>query len=383
MTTSIDTAWLARCDQFARDVITPNYAAFDKDNCFPQSIHDEAWERGILNQDFPVELGGAGLDDVSACAGAELLASVCAPCTFTLGFNRGALHPILVAGTPEQQRVFVRDLLARRGYASLCLTEPDVSGSNLLGMRTTAERTDRGWVIRGAKCMVGNGGVASLYLVAARAQIRGTSRGLTFFAVPRSDAVEVSANTDKLGFRAVETPTVAFHDVEISDDHRIGDIGGGAALMLEALAAIRVGGGAVILGLVVGALRDALPWVEEREVYGGSLAHKSHVQLVLGDIYGRLLSTRQMVQRAARLRHDGQPYALDAAVAKLQASKLALDATAEVVQLFGWRGIDNAWPIQKRFRDARQTPIFEGTTEIQQLNLFRVLQTRFRETRQI
>jgi len=377
---SPDASWLQRCERFADEVIAPNFAVYDRDNAFPQAIHDAAYPRDIVNQDFPADLGGAGLDDVSACLGAERLASVCAPCTFTLGFNRGALHTVLVAGTPDQKQVFVRDLLARRGYASLCLTEPDLSGSNLMNLRTTARRTDRGWVVSGSKAMVGNGGVASLYVVAARAEVGGQSRGLTFFAVPRTDAVDVSPNTDKLGFRAVETPTVTFRDVEVSDDHRIGALGAGAALMLEALAAIRVGGGAVILGLVVGALRDALPWIDAREVYGGPLAQKSHVQLQLGDLYGRLLAARQMVLRAAELRRDGQPYGLEAAVGKLQASALALDATAAVSQLFGWRGIDNAWPIQKRFRDARQTPIFEGTTELQQLNLFRTLHTRFRDT---
>lgn len=377
---SPDASWLERCANFGDEVIAPRFAAYDRDNCFPKAIHDAAYDRGVINADFPVDLGGAGLDDVSACLGAERLASVCAPCTFTLGFNRGALHTVLVAGTSEQKQVFVRDLLARRGYAALCLTEPDLSGSNLMNLKTVARRTDRGWALSGTKAMVGNGGVASLYVVAARAEVDGQSRGLTFFAVPRTDAVEVSPNTDKLGFRAVETPTVTFRDALVSDDHRLGPVGGGAALLLEALAAIRVGGGAVILGLVVGALRDALPWVESREVYGGPLVNKSHVQLQLGDLYGRLLAARQVVLRSAELRRDGQPYGLEAAVGKLQASALALDATATVSQLFGWRGIDNAWPIQKRFRDARQTPIFEGTTELQQLNLFRTMHARFRDT---
>jgi alkylation response protein AidB-like acyl-CoA dehydrogenase len=297
-----------------------------------------------------------------------------------MGFNRGALHPVLVAGTPEQQQVFVRDLLRAGGYAALALTEPDMSGSNVMTLETTAVRTDSGWRIDGTKCMVGNAGVADLFLVLARVEDGGRSRGLGFFAVPRSAGVEVGPNTDKLGFRAVETPVVRFRGAEVGDTHRIGAPGAGPATLVETLACIRVGGAAVISGIAAGALADALPWVAERRVYGGTLGQKSHVQLQLGALYGRLLSVRQMIREAAALRDAGVPYAIEASVAKLEASKLALDATAQVSQLFGWRGIDNDWPIQKRFRDARQTPIFEGTTELQCLNLFRTLHARHRDS---
>lgn len=373
-----DEAWLDRCRRFADEVMRPAFASYDRDNSFPRSIHAAGRTWGMIDQDLPVHLGGAGLDGLSACEGAEILASVCAPSAFTLGFNRGALHPVLRAGTPAQQERFVGELVRDQGYASLCLTEPDVSGSNLMGLQTTAHRTATGWVLSGTKSMVGNAGVAELFLVLARTVVDGSARGLTFFAVPRSAAVEVGPNTDKLGFRAVETPQVRFDEVELDDDHRIGAVGSGTAVMVDTLDCIRVGGAAVILGIVVGALNDALPWIQSREVYGGTLEQKSHVQLALGDIYGRLLSTRAMVVKAAELRDAGQPYGLEAGVAKLHAAQLAQETTAKVSQLFGWRGIDGAWPIQKRFRDARQTSIFEGTSEVQQRNLFRTLQRRAR-----
>ncbi len=373
-----DAAWVARCERFARDVIEPLCADYDRENRFPKRIHEAARREGILGADFPVELGGAGLDELSAVAGSEILASACAPSAFTLGFNRGALHPVLCAGTSEQRQVFIRDLLAAEGYAALCLTEPGTSGSNLMELETTADKTGGGWVIQGHKAMVGNGGVASLFLTAVRARVAGENAGLTFFAIPRGPSVEVGENPDKLGFRAVETPDVRFHDVELSDEHRIGPVGGGAAVLLETLAAIRAGGASVILGLVAGALRDALGWVDERQVYGATLGQKSHVQLELGDLYARLLATRHLVRQVACLRRDGLPYGLEAGIAKLHASTLAVEATDRVAHLFGWRGIMGDYPIQKRFRDARQTPIFEGTSEIQRLHLYRELVTRFR-----
>lgn len=372
-------SWLARCRAFADEVIAPQHAVFDRENRFPDTIHTAAYAAQVLNQDFPIALGGAGLEDEWVVTGAEYLASVCAPTAFTLGLNRGALHPVLHAGTAEQQQRFIGDLIAQRRYAALCLTEPDVSGSNLLGLTSTAVRCPSGWRLSGTKTMVGNGGIADLFLVLARTETDGVNGGLTFFAVPRGPGVEVGENPDKLGFRSVETPTVEFRDVEVPDDHRIGRVGSGAELMLETLAAIRVGGAAVITGIVVGALRDALPWVEGRAVYGTTLIQKSHVQLQLGALYGRLQSVRTMTLDAARRRRLGAPYAEQAGIAKLHASSLAIDSTAQIAQLFGWRGVVNDYPIQKRFRDARQTPVFEGTSEIQRLNLFRQLWSRYRD----
>ena len=149
--------------------------------------------------------------------------------------------------------------------------------------------------------------------------------------------------------------------------------------MMETLDTIRVGGAAVILGIVVGALADALPWVSSRQVYGGVLASKSHIQLTLGGIYSRLELVREMVQTAARRRAAGHPYGHQAAIAKLEAAKLAIEATGEISQMFGWRGIDGRYAISKRLRDARQTTIFEGTSEVQKLNLFHQLMSRHRQ----
>lgn len=372
-------AWRAHCADFAARHIAPVSEKFDRENRFPDTVHEAADAAGLLGSDLPAAYGGGGRCDIESVLGAEALAAACAPIAFTLGFNRGALHPILAAGTEEQRARLVGGLLQARRYAALCLTEPDVSGSNLMGLRTTATRTGSGWVISGEKVMVGNGGVASLYLVLARTLVSGKPQGLTFFAVPRTAAVSVGANTDKLGFRAVETPAVTFREAQVSDADRIGTIGSGAAVMMETLDTIRVGGAAVILGIVVGALADALPWVSSRHVYGGVLASKSHIQLTLGAIYSRLELVREMVQTAARRRAAGQPYGHQAAIAKLEAAKLAMEATGEISQMFGWRGIDGRYAISKRLRDARQTTIFEGTSEVQKLNLFHQLMSRHRQ----
>lgn len=322
--------WRDKCLQFGREVVAPRYARYDEENRFPSEIHALAHEAGIPNADFSQDLGGQGLSDVDSVIGVEALASTCAATAFTLGFNRGALQPILAAGTLEQKQEFIGRLIRERRYASLCLTERS-AGSNLMETSTVAVRTQRGWILNGEKVMVGNGTVSTQYQVLARAEENGKFLGLTFFIVPRQEGVVVGPNSKKLGFRAVETPTIRFEEVELRDEHRLGQVGSGASVMLDTLHAIRVGGAATILGIVVGTLRELMPWVREREVYGGALINKSHIQLALGDFYGRLELVRGMVLEAARLRQQGEPCGHASSIAKLYASELALDVTAEAV----------------------------------------------------
>lgn len=375
----MSSSWIQQCKEFATTIITPQCMLFDRENRFPDTIHNAAIEWGILHHDFPQSLGGGGLLDTTLVQGAEILASSCAPTAFTMGFNRGALHPVIIAGTQEQKQRFVTDSIFNHKYAALCLTEPNESGSHIMNLSTVARNTSNGWMISGTKSMVGNGNVADYFLVLANVEENGKKKGLSFFVVPKDKTVSVGPNTDKIGFRAVETPTVTFTQSMIPLENQISYSGSGADILMQTLAAIRLGGSAVICGIVRGALRDVMPWIEDRQVYGGRLIQKSHIQLTLGSIYGRLLSVRQEVQRCAMLREQKQPYHTQASLAKLHAAELAIDATSEIVQMFGWRGIDNQYPIQKRYRDARQTTIFEGTSEVQKSNLFHLLWKSWRE----
>jgi alkylation response protein AidB-like acyl-CoA dehydrogenase len=367
--TDQEQVYFDRCRRFAAEIIEPHYRQYDEQKRFPTSIHAEAYNWGLINVAIPADLGGGGLSLRAAIRGGEALATVCAPTTFSLGISTGALQPILLAGTPEQKQVFVQDLLLHRGYASFCLTEEE-SGSNLMALQTRATKEGGRWIVRGTKCMVGMGTESRLFIVLAEAVVNGLSRGLTFFAVPRGPGVEVGESNDKLGFRAVPTPSVRFDDVEITDEHVIGEIGGAESTLFRALEFMRVGSSAIMLGIVSGAIEDAVSWLEQRNVHGGRLIDKSHVRIVLGDICARRLAARTVLSHAAELLDRNRPCRQESATAKLLASELAVDATEAVVQMFGWRGIDSRFSIQKRFRDARQTTIFEGTSELLRSSLF-------------
>lgn len=367
-------AWKETCRAFAREHIRPWAPVCDRENRFPAEVHAAAYERGLMNVCLPPELGGGGLSFRRMAIGGEELAAECAPTAFGMGFNHGALRPVLHAGTDAQRARFVGELLARRGYASLCLTEAGASGSNLLACETTARRSGAGWVLSGEKCMVGNGCEAELYLTLAQTEVDGRRRGPSFFAVPRGAGVEVGPNTDKLGFRCVTTPTVTFREVALTDEHLIGAPGAGEQVLLETLDFIRFGGAAVILGVVVGGLREVLEWVEGRRVHPDDpLVSKGDVQQGLGRIYAEVQAIRLLMWRAADLLDAGQPCASETACAKYLASELAVRASNELCQLYGWRGIDGGWPAAKRLRDARATTIYEGTSQVQLLNLFREL----------
>ncbi len=372
-------AWKETCRAFAEEVIRPAAPVCDRENRFPAEVHEAAWARGLMHPCLPRALGGGGRSWRSLAVGGEELAAVCAPTAFTLGFNHGALRPVLHAGDEAQRARFVTDLLARRGYASLCLTEPDASGSNLLAVRALARADGDGWVLSGTKCMVGNGTVAELFLVLADTEERGRRRGPSFFAVPRGPGVRIGPNTDKLGFRCVPTPTVAFEDVRLDAGCLVGAPGQAEQVLLETLDFIRFGGAAVILGIVVGALRDLVPWLEARRVAPDEpLVAKSDVQLTLGGLYAEVQAVRLLMWRAADLLDQGRPCATETAAAKYLASELAVRATNACAQLYGWRGVDGDWPAAKRLRDARATTIYEGTSQVQQLGLARALRRSVR-----
>ncbi|KOU28957.1 acyl-CoA dehydrogenase family protein, partial [Streptomyces sp. WM6368] len=183
--------------------MAPHVRRYDEERAFPVPIHERAAAEGILNAAFPEELGGAGLSYTEFAEGIGELSAVCPGMTWTLVFNRGALHPVVAAGTAEQKELFVTRLLKNNGYAALGLTEPE-NGSNLLAAGTRAVRTESGWLLNGGKCMSGNGTVADVFIFLANTVVDNPKRGLSFFAVPRDAAgVSVSEDIDKAAFRCL------------------------------------------------------------------------------------------------------------------------------------------------------------------------------------
>lgn len=367
-----DLDYIDRCENFAMEVIEPLYQEHDKNYSFPEDIHQAAYQWQLMNASFPTELGGRDVSYRAMAKGGLAMARICAPTTFSLGFNHGSLRPILVAGTEWQQSVFIKGLLKERKYASWCMTEREVSGSNLVDIQSRADRVSGGWLLNGDKVMTGNGTASSLFLFLADAWENGERLGLSIFVVPKDAGVVVGENTHKLGFRCLPTPDVSFEDVFVNDDSLIGSAGGAFPVLLDSLDFMRFGGGIVIVGLVSGAINSILSWLEERRIYGGGrLSAQSHIQVEMGRLLAELTSLEILLDNIAQDLDAGRRVDQKAAALKIRASDLAMKATRTVMQFYGWRGIDARYPAEKRFRDAQQTSIYEGTNEILAMNLFR------------
>ena len=369
-----DIAFKEKCQKFSKDVIAPNFIRYDRENSFPELIHTKAHELKLINLCIPSNYGGEGQSWKRLAIAGHEFAKVCAATAFGMGFNHGSLRPLVIAGNDEQKQEFIGKLIRAKKYCSVCLTEKEVSGSSLFEINTTAIKTQRGWVINGEKCMVGNGTKAEQFIVLAKTIINGEPRGLSLFVVPRCDQVIVGENTDKLGFRAVTTPTVKFENVEVPDFNLLGEKGQGAMLLIETLQFFRFGGAIVILGMIESALTEVLSWLEDRRVFGGQrLIDKSHVRLQLGEYFAQYRVLQNMLNTTIDLLEEGKPIGDNTAILKLLCSELSIKVMDSVQQMYGWRGIDNEYSIQKRFRDSRQTSIFEGANDIQRLAVFNQL----------
>ena len=372
--TSDEKLWQQRCRTFAQEVVAPQQAQCDREARFPHETHRRAHDEGLIDVDIPEDLGGRGVSPRRVMLWAEEVGRVCAPTALSLAITSAALQPILQGGTSEQKQVFIRNTLNRRDYASLCFTEPNQSGSALFEAQTRAVRTDDGWVIDGEKCMVGNAPHASLFIVFAQTIIGGDKTGYSLFAVPRGDGVRVDPDEVKIGFRCLPTPTVHFEQVRVPNESLIGEPGVALTLLPRVFAQNRFVSAAAILGITVGALEEVLPWAEKRQITPRErLIEKSHVRVALGDLYTEVWAVRCMIAQIAEALADGRDCSTLSTMAKLRASQLAVRATNETIQMFGWRGLTAMSGIEKRLRDARMTTVYAGTTEVHQLNIFNTM----------
>ena len=368
--TKAEQEYCHRCKEFSQAVIKPFYKQYDDNNSFPSLIHEKAREWDILHAGIPVEWGGKGFSPLALVLSGLPMAEVCAPTTFTMGFNHGTLRPVLKYGSNTQKQKFVRELIEQKKYASWCMTEPELSGSSLFEITTTARKAGDSWILNGKKCMIGNGCVSEQFMVLARTVDGDKSLGLSIFVVPKDSTVNVGPNIDKLGFRSVTTPTIEFTNTEIPLENVIGGEGQGIAILLDSLDYMRFGGGIVIAGLILGTFKELLPWLEGRNVFGGKLVGKSHVQIELGKLMAEYHALERLLIYCCGEIAADRSCSVETATLKLLGSELSLKVTDRAVQMMGWRGIDDDYPIQKRYRDARQTTIFEGTTEVVAANIF-------------
>ncbi|MBX6350554.1 MAG: acyl-CoA dehydrogenase family protein [Clostridia bacterium] len=354
--------------------VAPGAAERDRKARFPEELVPEMAELGLWGLPFPEEYGGAGGDTLAVALAIEEIAKADASLALTLAAHISlAATPIFRFGTEEQKRRYLVPLARGEYLGAFGLTEPN-AGSDAAGTETRARLENGEWVIDGRKVFITNAAYAGVMVVAARTSEGEGSRGISALLVPRGErGFRVGRAFEKLGLYSSDTREVLFEETRVPADHLLGEEGRGFAIFLDALDGGRVGIGALSVGIARGALELARDYATQRRQFGRPISRFQAVQFRLAELEARLEAARLAVWRAAWLRDRGRPYKKEAAIAKLLASELAVEAADAAVQILGGAGYTKDYPAERFYRDAKLMTIGEGTSEIQKLVIAREL----------
>ena len=354
--------------RFAEEVVKPRAKEIDESGEFPRAFFDQAGELGLAGVAVPEEYGGAGMDNLSYCLIIEEISRVCATSGVILSVNNSLVcDPLLKFGTEEQKKEFLTPLAAGRKLGCFALTEPG-AGSDPAGMRTTARRDGDDYVLNGNKVFITNGTHADIALVFASVDLEKKHRGITCFMVP-ADTPGYSHGTHefKLGVNASGTTELAFDNMRIPEKQRLGGEGEGFKVAMSTLDGGRIGIAAQAVGIARGAFEEALTYSQQREQFNQKLADFQAIQFYLADMATELDAGRLLTWKAAWLKDQGKRYTLEAAQAKLFTSEMSQRVTNKALQIHGGYGYTKEYNVERYFRDARITEIYEGTSEVQKM----------------
>jgi alkylation response protein AidB-like acyl-CoA dehydrogenase len=358
--------------EFANEEIAPNAGEWDRTHAFPRELLGRLAELGFLGVCVPEAYGGAGADFLSYILVLEELSRGDAGVGVTVAVHTSACTlPLLQFGTEEQVARFVPPLARGEGIGCFALTESG-SGSDAGALTSRAERVDGGWRVTGAKQWITNASFGGTILLFARTDPGSkTARGVTAFIVDTSD-VEVTRTEEKLGLNSSVTNDIAF-DTVVAADRLIGEEGHGFRIAMATLDGGRIGIAAQAVGIAQAAYDVALAYSKERMAFGHAISEFQAIQHKLADMSMEIDAARLLTQRAAWLKDQGRPHTEAGAKAKLFASEMARRQTAEAIQVLGGYGYTKEFPVERYYRDAKVTEIYEGTSEIQRLVIARSL----------
>ena len=363
-------AFLDEVRAVVREDVAPRAAAWDAEAAWPAPALASLARIGALGVYAPREHGGRGLDTVSYALAIEEISSELPALGIAVSVNNSLVaNPIARFGTPEQKKRFLEPVARGRTLGAFALTEAG-AGSDATRLSTRARREGDGYVLHGEKVMVTSGGPAGLFVVVAATDPDKLGRGLTVFLVP-GDArgVERGERDAMMGLRSADVRTVRFDNVRLRAEHRLGEEGRGLSVVIESLNAGRVGVGAQAAGIGRGALDRAAVHATRRRQFGQKLGEIGPVQQMLGAAATELDAAWLAVLHAAQCRDRGESFSADASRAKLAASAAAVAAADTAVQMFGGWGYLTATGVERFYRDAKVTELYEGTSEMQRIVL--------------
>ena len=354
--------------EFAASEVAPIAAEIDRNHRFPEESIPKLAKLNLLGVPYPEEFGGAGADNVSYVLVIEELARVCAStAAIVSGHTSLGTWPIFEFGTSAQKEKYVTNLASGSMLGAFAITEPGAGTDAAAGKATAVVDGDE-YVLNGSKIFITNGGYADVYIVTAMTDLAAGTRGISAFIVEKdAPGFSVGEKEHKMGIKASSTTPLYLSDCRIPKDALLGKEGKGFNIAMAALDGGRIGIAAQALGIAQGALDASIAYAKERVQFGKPLAALQAIQWMIADMATDIDAARLLVYRAAWMKDQGLPYGTAASMAKLFASETSTRVADRAIQIHGGYGYTESYPVERAYRDAKITELYEGTSEVQRL----------------
>lgn len=362
----------AAARDFAQNVLKPGVIERDNEQRFPAEEIKQLGELGFMGMMVDPKYGGSGMDTLSYVLAMEEISKVDASTSVCMSVNNSLVcWGLEKFGTEEQKQKYLIPLAKGEKIGAFCLSEPE-AGSDATSQRTTAIDKGDHYLLNGTKNWITNGSSASVYLVIAQTDIEAKHKGINVFIIEKGmDGFIVGAKEDKMGIRGSDTHTLLFNDVKVPKENRIGEDGFGFTFAMKVLSGGRIGIASQALGIAAGALELSTAYAKERKAFGKTIGEHQAIAFKLADMATDIEAARLLVYRAALDKDNGRNYDQSSAMAKLYASKVAMEHTVEAVQIHGGYGFVKEYHVERLMRDAKITQIYEGTSEVQKIVISR------------
>jgi len=354
--------------EFADKEIKPLASKIDKEEFFPWELYKKMGKLGLMGMTIPKKYGGAGIDRISYMIALEEISRVCGSTGITVeAHNSLGVGHIYEKGTEEQRKKYLPRLLDGEGIAAWALTEPN-AGSDAASLQTTAVFQGDEWVINGTKQFITSGDIAKIVTVMAKTDKTLGAKGISAFIVEKdTPGFSVGVLEDKLGLRGSKTVELIFENCRVPQENLLGEKNLGFVGAMTILDRGRTAIGAMAVGIAQGALDESLAYAKQRVQFGKPIGKNQAIQWMIADMATSIDAARLLVMRAAFLEDKGIPFSIEASMAKLFASEIAMKATRDAIQIHGGHGYMRDLPLERFYRDVKLTQIGEGTSEVQRM----------------
>lgn len=357
---------------FAQNELLPGVIERDDAQKFPAEAIKKMGELGFLGMMVDPKYGGSGLDTLSYVLAMEEFSKIDASASVVVSVNNSLVcWGLETFGNEAQKEKYLTRLSTGEAIGAFCLSEPE-AGSDATSQKTTAIDKGDHYLLNGTKNWITNGNTAEIYIVIAQTDIEKGHKGINALIIEKgTPGFEVGPKENKLGIRGSDTHSLLFNDVKVPKENRIGEDGFGFKFAMKTLSGGRIGIASQALGIAAGAYELALKYSKERKAFGTEISNHQAIAFKLADMHTQIQAARHLVYKAAWDKDNGHNYDLSGAMAKLYASKVAMDTAVEAVQIHGGNGFVKDYHVERLMRDAKITQIYEGTSEIQKIVISR------------